>query len=748
MTCTITELGVSSGGGSIEGIFGDPLFVIPQISSIAGTSAGSVVADTAGRILYTTIGTNLVAIDISAPETPVQIASTVLSPFTVQVRGKYLIAILPFQNQIIFYDITEPKLIVQTAVLNTTGLVYAATFYGEYLVVATLLSGIFIYDISDLSNVVQISNLTGVSGTPGAACTLGTNIFFRTNAGTFYSIDVSNVFAPSIQATLSIGGTIAPLKMDRNERYVFTSGNESLNQLAVIDVGNPASISANLITLPSAPLSTVINGGRLLLFVGNDNNIYGYDIQDITTPLLAFGAEAAALYASISGNIIVATTKSGEPDLIRVFQVTDLEFISMSVGAAEFGNVNVRNTLRAFQDFSVTGSSTFGAKAIFQDDVGVSGRLLPKGGIEENTRILTTTPQTQIDSDVYVQYNNSAASNFYLQSADSDLTRFEVGHKITITKSNANAFSIGIDAGGGSHVFTGFITAAKNFTVTLPSNRTFLPADVNTGTEEITIVGHGYRTGDRCTISTTGTRPSPLTTATYYIINISANLIKLATTQANAYAGTAINLTTQGTGTHTVNITGTDKADCAGHGYSGNEFGLVSTTVTLPSGLVSTTSYYINVFDANTIRFVTTLSGTAYTYMTTSGSGTQTFTPNQLNGLLASTQTYQLGQKVRVSTSVSLPSPLATATDYFVIPISNYLTGTFKLASSLSNARAGTAITITTTGSGTNVIQGRETINGVFPSTNPTAGIGSINLVQPYASITLRRSGDETWVTE
>jgi hypothetical protein len=64
-----------------------------------------------------------------------------------------------------------------------------------------------------------------------------------------------------------------------------------------------------------------------------------------------------------------------------------------------------------------------------------------------------------------------------------------------------------------------------------------------------------YGVGDGVRVSTTTTLPSPLAAATtYYIIRgstTSAKRYQLATTVANAYAGTAIDITTSGTGTHT-----------------------------------------------------------------------------------------------------------------------------------------------------------------------------------------------------
>lgn len=58
----------------------------------------------------------------------------------------------------------------------------------------------------------------------------------------------------------------------------------------------------------------------------------------------------------------------------------------------------------------------------------------------------------------------------------------------------------------------------------------------------------------RVQVSTTTTLPGGLSAATdYYVISVSDTTIKLATSYANAVAGTAINITDAGTGTHTLN---------------------------------------------------------------------------------------------------------------------------------------------------------------------------------------------------
>lgn len=83
-------------------------------------------------------------------------------------------------------------------------------------------------------------------------------------------------------------------------------------------------------------------------------------------------------------------------------------------------------------------------------------------------------------------------------------------------------------------------------------SETFATGAVNTSTEEITVT-KDYKTGTRVQFTTTTTLPAGLSLSTnYYVIRVSATVIKVATSRANAFAGTAINLTSQGTGTHTI----------------------------------------------------------------------------------------------------------------------------------------------------------------------------------------------------
>jgi hypothetical protein len=97
----------------------------------------------------------------------------------------------------------------------------------------------------------------------------------------------------------------------------------------------------------------------------------------------------------------------------------------------------------------------------------------------------------------------------------------------------------------------------KNYTAAFApltfSPETFTVADQATG--KLTITAHGLNTGDGpFQLTTTGSLPTGLTTLTnYWVIRFDANTIQFATSLANALAGTFIVLSSNGTGTNTVN---------------------------------------------------------------------------------------------------------------------------------------------------------------------------------------------------
>ena len=98
-------------------------------------------------------------------------------------------------------------------------------------------------------------------------------------------------------------------------------------------------------------------------------------------------------------------------------------------------------------------------------------------------------------------------------------------------------------------------TTAQATTNTLGQSDTFTAdagTDVCTYTSSVNVPSN-ILTGTRVRLTTTTTLPAGLATATdYYVIRLSDTTFSLATSYANAIAGTAINITDAGTGTHTI----------------------------------------------------------------------------------------------------------------------------------------------------------------------------------------------------
>jgi hypothetical protein len=72
-------------------------------------------------------------------------------------------------------------------------------------------------------------------------------------------------------------------------------------------------------------------------------------------------------------------------------------------------------------------------------------------------------------------------------------------------------------------------------------------------TDICTAAGHGLKTGDKVRLTTSNTLPAGLNLATtYFVIRLTADTFSLASSDANAVAGTAVDITGTGTGTHTI----------------------------------------------------------------------------------------------------------------------------------------------------------------------------------------------------
>ncbi len=129
-------------------------------------------------------------------------------------------------------------------------------------------------------------------------------------------------------------------------------------------------------------------------------------------------------------------------------------------------------------------------------------------------------------------------------------------HAVTAAATTAPCTLALVDVIGFYRVTTVTTTTAQATTNTLGQTDTFTAdagSDVCTWTSTANIPSN-LLTGTRVRLTTSGTLPAGLATATdYYYIKLSDTTFELASSYANALTGTQIDITDAGTGTHTVN---------------------------------------------------------------------------------------------------------------------------------------------------------------------------------------------------
>lgn len=129
------------------------------------------------------------------------------------------------------------------------------------------------------------------------------------------------------------------------------------------------------------------------------------------------------------------------------------------------------------------------------------------------------------------------------------------GSAFTAAATTAPGVMCLVDVVGFYRVTTVTTTSAQATTNTLGQSDTFTAdagTDICTWTSTANVPSN-LLTGTRVRLTTTTTLPAGLATATdYYFIKLSDTTFSLATSYANAVAGTDIDITDAGTGTHTV----------------------------------------------------------------------------------------------------------------------------------------------------------------------------------------------------
>jgi hypothetical protein len=237
---------------------------------------------------------------------------------------------------------------------------------------------------------------------------------------------------------------------------------------------------------------------------------------------------------------------------------------------------------------------------------------------------------------------------------------------------------------------------AVNLTSVGTGTQTLTVTALNLTTDTITIPGHGFLQGELVQYDSQGqTVITGLTTATpYYIIFVNGDNIKLATTPENAIAGTAINLTVAGVGTH--KLTSLSKTPDGTYEIA-----------TVPSATSFTA----------TARGTVPLIVKTFNPRSTVDPNLETFKIPSHGFLTGTAVTYSRGEDTAIS-------GLTHNTVYYVVAVNrDYL----RLATTASNAESGITLSVADFGTGATHSFTTSQINGnVTGGGNVTIASGSV----------------------
>jgi hypothetical protein len=184
-----------------------------------------------------------------------------------------------------------------------------------------------------------------------------------------------------------------------------------------------------------------------------------------------------------------------------------------------------------------------GSKQAFTADAGTNNITCAGHGYVDGESVWVETTDTlpgglTIETEFFVIYGD--VNTFQLASTYQNAID---GTEIDIT-----------DAGTGTHQVYALGGGANWYIIADKSNPQSQAFTVDAGTEIVTCAGHGYGTGEQVWVTNSGgALPGGLSAGTrYYVSRIDANTFYFCGNQTNAFAANSINITSAGTGTHSV----------------------------------------------------------------------------------------------------------------------------------------------------------------------------------------------------
>lgn len=365
-----------------------------------------------------------------------------------------------------------------------------------------------------------------------------------------------------------------------------STGTLDLNFIAV-DISKDATIHEDLVVEGSTTLGDAS---------GDTHTIKGNILHSLGNIHTSGEFRALGTSFSVEGTTTTINTTN--------FQINSTASVFGNTTLFNNGNVNSDGYQYEFGELSTTSTNTFvvNATAQIEDMVVVEDISITNGGITAsngpnllNDLEVTGSLQIRDGSEGTARYvwtsTDTIGNGEWAPAIRTPWVSIVVdGYSVTDAYGTTPLVPLGFyTASAGEEIYAN-ADAYGSFTVNLPSNpiigdrvrfvdfngqwgspnsifvfpedagvvRNFAPGDINTTTDRITITLHGLITGQRAVLTSSGTLPGGLGAFTYvYVYAPNVNEIELMATLEDALAeGPAINITSTGTGTHTL-TTGT-----------------------------------------------------------------------------------------------------------------------------------------------------------------------------------------------
>ena len=331
---------------------------------------------------------------------------------------------------------------------------------------------------------------------------------------------------------------------------------------------------------------------------------------------------------------------------------------------------------------ALTGTMTFtngnatvsGSGTNFDPEVAIGDIIISAGGVKHRVKNVASDTSLTLTENFSGSTENGVAATVtrpplnFASSAphiDTNILGITSGESLAGVD---NVTSIAVSSDGGGYA------SAPSVTVAAPTARTITQANINETTNVFTVTGHNMRTGTKLTYTSNGTNIAhsggTLADSTaVFVIRVDEDTFKIASSLPNALAGTALDITNDGN----------DSNSFVGDTATG--------TATVSGGVVTGITVTAVGSDYQSTPSVTIAAPAEDTFNAQSAVSTANDT------ITLSSHAFNTGDAVTYSDKGG--TVIAGLTDggtFFIIKVD---ANTVKLATTASNAVAGTAIDIT-----------------------------------------------------